>query len=187
MEIKISEILKKYDTDKNNGHHYGEAYDKIFRKFDRNQRLNILEIGTQRGGSLCAWQELFPNATITGIDIVDVVTEKNKNDRINYTISDIKEYRTNQTFDIVIDDGSHFLGDVVYATSTFMPKLNYGGVMVIEDVQNPEVWMATFTDLINQFRIFYPENQSRFKLSYADVRHINHQYDDFLIIIERIF
>jgi trans-aconitate methyltransferase len=138
--MKISEILATYDTDKIVGHHYGDAYDKLFRAFDRNAKLNILEVGTQKGGSLCAWQEYFPNARITGVDIVDVVKPEYRREGIRYIVSDIKDWKTDETFDIVIDDGSHFADDVSYAIDYFKDKLNSGGLMVVEDIQNSSLW-----------------------------------------------
>ena len=71
--MKISELLSLYKSDKVDPHTYGEAYDELFNEFDKQGNLNILEIGTQKGGSLCAWQDFFPNAKVTGLDIVDVV------------------------------------------------------------------------------------------------------------------
>lgn len=148
MEM-ISEILKKYDTDKVNPHTYGSVYDNLFSEFDRQASLNILEIGTQKGGSLCAWKEYFPNATITGIDIVDVVNPKYKREDFKYVLCDINEYKTTDTFDIVIDDGSHWLKDVVHSVSYFSQKLNMNGIMVVEDVQNFNVWFPTINNLLS--------------------------------------
>ncbi len=137
---KISEILATYDTDKIVGHHYGDAYDSLFSKFDRNAPLNILEIGTQKGGSLCAWQDYFPNAKVTGVDIVDVVKPEYKRDNITYVLSDIKEWVTNDTYDIIIDDGSHFDNDVAFVLKNYVNKVREGGLLIVEDVQNSTLW-----------------------------------------------
>lgn len=178
--MEIEEILKKYDTDKVN-HSYGIAYHDIFNKFDRNANLNILEIGTQKGGSLCAWKDYFPNAKVTGIDIIDVV--ENKRDDINYIVSDVHDYRTEEEFDIVIDDGSHWLKDVVHSAVYFANRLKENGVMIIEDVQNPEVWISTLTNVLSS-QLEY--NKYKFKFGYGDFRPIGSQRDDFLFIIERV-
>lgn len=138
--MKISEILAKYDTDKVKGHNYGRAYDELFKQFDRDAKLNILEIGTQKGGSLLAWKEYFPNATITGVDIVDVVKPEYRSENITYVLSDIKEWKTDQTFDIIIDDGSHFLEDVRYVVDKFQDKLRPNGLLIVEDVQDESRW-----------------------------------------------
>ena len=134
-DLPISKILAKYDTDKVNGHTYGESYDRFFSKFDRNAPLDILEVGTQKGGSLLAWQEYFPNAKVTGVDIVDVVKPEYRSEKIRYIVSDIKKWNTDEAFDIVIDDGSHTLSDVLWVMDHI--KLKPGGLLVIEDVQDP--------------------------------------------------
>ena len=176
MEM-ISTILKKYDTDKDKGHHYGAAYDKILSPFKREEKLNIIEIGTDKGESLLAWKEYFPNAKITGIDIVDKVSNKNK--KINYIISDIKDYKPSENFDIVIDDGSHWLRDVIETVNKFAYKLNKNGILVIEDVQDYRVWIPVVATLLAPF---LPYNKGyNFEIICCDLRSINNQYDDFLI------
>jgi len=156
--ITISKILAGYKTDKVNGHCYGDFYDDLFSKYDRDDRINILEIGTQKGGSLCAWRDYFPNAKITGIDIIDVVKEEYKRDSINYIFMDVKDFKSDEVFDIIIDDGSHFLKDVLYVVDNLKYK-----VLVIEDVQSQE-WLNHISGQV------------------VDLRHINNNYDDFLII-----
>lgn len=145
----ISEILARYNTDKVDPHTYGYAYDEIFSTFDREASLNILEIGVQKGGSLCAWRDYFPNATITGIDIVDEVQPEYRRKDINYIICDINDYKTEQNFDIVIDDGSHWLKDVVRSVSTLTKQLKVGGVFIVEDVQHPPSWIPTIRNILN--------------------------------------
>ena len=104
---KISEILLKYDTDKvrgdkPEGHCYGESYDEIFSQFEDNVDLNLLEIGVQKGGSLLAWKEYFPKSNIYGVDIVD--ERIYVSDKVNFILSDIKKYKTDLKFDIIIDE-----------------------------------------------------------------------------------
>lgn len=139
-DLPISSILAQYDTDKVNPHRYGPAYDELFSQFDRNAPLNILEIGVQKGGSLCAWQDYFPNATITGVDIVDGVKPEYRREGITYVTSDIRKWETDQTFDIIIDDGSHFDHDVRFVIDNFAGKLRPGGLLIVEDIQDVRAW-----------------------------------------------
>lgn len=172
--MKISEILLKYDTDKVTGHCYGDSYDEIFGQFDKNSPLNILEIGTQKGGSLCAWQDYFPKAKITGIDIVDVRNPEYVRKDINYIFDDVNNVKLDKEYDLIIDDGSHFYQDVEYVVKNFLPHLKQGGVMVIEDVQHSESWvwnLRKFTGGCN--------------LSVRDLREVHGNYDDFLIVIQK--
>lgn len=157
MEVKVSEILSRYDTDKVSHHHYGVPYDKLFARFDRSGKLNILEIGTQKGGSLLAWKEYFPNSNVYGVDIVDVVLEEYRLDTVHRIVSDIKDYKSDLSYDIVIDDGSHYLGDVVYVIAQYARKIRPNGMLIIEDVRNPQLLVSVASDLLEEIRLGFPD------------------------------
>ena len=107
--LSLKEIGKKFPTNKND---YGflDIYEKYFESL-RNKKLNILEIGVDKGDSLRLWKQYFTNANICGIDI----------DKKNFTIQDVEIIQGDQNdkvllnklaekygnFDIIIDDGSH--------------------------------------------------------------------------------
>lgn len=197
--MNISELLLKYKTDKNQGtvpniynnlderiicdnpepyigHTYGKSYEKIFNNFDRYSKLNILEIGIQKGGSLLAWNEHFPNANIYGVDIVDAIIPEYRKEHIHYIIADVKSEKTTEAlkdikFDIIIDDGSHILYDAMFVVSNYLNKLNPGGYLIVEDCQHPEHWLneikrivpsqyaVTTEDLRRDIpNVFYPDN-----------------------------
>jgi len=170
--MEISKILKKYDTDKIWHHRYGDVYDKVFNRFDRTLPLNILEIGTQKGGSLLAWKEYFPNANVIGLDIVDVVPEKYRLDTVTRIISDVKDWKTDLNFDIVIDDGSHYIVDVAYVISQYCTKIKSGGVLIIEDVRNPSLLLDVISDLLTEYKLGFPNysGNDSFKISHFDNR-----------------
>ena len=185
--MKISEILLKYKSDKNlgygpseEGHCYGPAYDQIFELFDTNAELNILEIGVQKGGSLVAWKEYFPNASIYGIDIEDQILDEYRRADFNYLIADIKSDEAKQwlkekTFDIIIDDGSHKPYDIMYVVDNFLKNLNQNGFMILEDCWNPERWISFVQDLV----------PAGHEISTYDARHVRNNIDDYLIIINK--
>ncbi len=167
--MKISEVLEKYDTDKHTnekgGHCYGLAYDYLFRPYEG--EIDLLEVGTYHGESLLAWREFFPEANITGIDIEDTVEEKHPD--INYLLFDIANFRPSEKFDIVIDDGSHHLSDVVHTVNNI--KLKPGGMMVIEDCQAPDHWYKKIKKYTN------------YTMEGIDLREVNDQHDDYLIVL----
>ena len=168
--MKISEILKKYDTDKDKRNHmYGRAYDAVLEKFDRNAKLDIAEIGVLYGESIRAWRECFPNANITGVDIVDLV--ENKLEDVEYVISDVRRYIPDKRFDIVIDDGSHKINDVMFTIKHF--QLKPGGVMVIEDCNRP----YTLFEKIKK--------KTKNSIECIDLRELgqSRHIDDFLIVL----
>ena len=167
--MKISEILKKYDTDKNTKHCYGKFYDRLFRSFDRNADLDIIEVGIYYGESLLAWREFFPNAYITGLDIEDIVKKKDKS--IEYDISDIKDFNTAIEYVIVIDDGSHKLPDVLATIKNL--QLKDGGVMVIEDLQRRKYLLRHIAKAVRK----------KYSLEYINLRSVRRRNDDFLIVL----
>lgn len=188
--MKVAELLLKYKTDKNYGtiepnlgHCYGDSYDSIFEMFDRDGDITLLEIGIQKGGSLLAWKDYFKKSKIYGVDIVDVILDEYRRDDITYIISDInnesvKEQLKDVMFDIIIDDGSHMLPDVIYVVNNYLSKLNNGGVLVVEDCQSPENWL-------NQINWIIETMGDQYTISVSDLRKINGHYDDFLIIIQK--
>lgn len=187
--MKISELLLKYKTDKNlgiidreKGHYFGNSYDEIFSWFNRELNLNILEIGVQKGGSLQAWKEYFPNANVTGVDIVDVREKEYISTDLKFILSDIKDVDINKYFlrlglDIIIDDGSHFLDDVLFVVNNYLQILNYDGVIIVEDTQSPIAWLKGILQIVHN-------ETGCFEVQYRDMREIGH-YDDFLIIVRR--
>jgi hypothetical protein len=140
MENKFQEIFSKYDTDKT---FYSEAYEECFGHIRDDVQL-VFEIGVNRGGSMRAWKEYFPNALIVGL-------EKNSHcffeeERISIEIGNA----TKQNFidavmnkhgwpDIVIDDGSHKSRDIK-ASYELLHRYTQR-YYVIEDlsVQTPDV------------------------------------------------
>jgi precorrin-6B methylase 2 len=74
-----------------------------------------------------AWTEYFTNAEVIGIDILDARVENYKTDKVNFILSDIsaKELKShpllkNKKFDIIIDDGSHYLKDVMIFLKNYL-------------------------------------------------------------------
>lgn len=180
--MDISQILSKYKTDKvcgtpagGDGHCYGESYDKLFSEFDRSAPLDILEVGTQKGGSLLAWKEYFPNANVTGVDIVDVVLPEYRDGSINYVVSDIKQYDDSKFYDIIIDDGSHYLLDVIYVVKKYTHQLKAGGVLVVEDVQSRYEWEPALRQL----------KANDVTMEVIDMRRVHGNDDDVLIVFKK--
>ena len=100
------------------------------------------------GASLFMWEEYFPNAMIYGLDIAPE------------TLISIDRIRTRQCdqssvsqlleaacwaggkFDLILDDGSHQVGDQLLTAMTLMPFLREGGLFIIEDVNELEAVSA---------------------------------------------
>lgn len=142
----LDEIGRVYETDKIVGHHYTHHYSNHFKKM-RYKKINLLEIGVggyenpkAGGDSLRMWKTYFPFATIYGIDIYDKKALEEKRIKIfqgsqidSKFLDDV--YSSAKSFDIIIDDGSHINEHVIETFKILFPKLNDGGIYVIEDTQ----------------------------------------------------
>ena len=200
----ISDLLLKYITDKNHGtikniynnlddrivienaespigHTYGKSYQDIFDNFDKDSEINFMEIGIQRGGSVMAWREYFPNANIYGIDIVDTILPEYRRDDVTYIFKDIndpsvKEQLKDIEFDIIIDDGSHRLWDITPMVKTYLTQLRKGGFMIIEDCLQGEQYFKAIQEIVPEGHLVEPR----------DLRHeIPNGGYNYLIVIQK--
>ncbi len=53
---------------------------------------------------------------------------------------DVKDWKTDELYDIIIDDGSHSYTDALFVVKNFQKNLKPGGLMVIEDIQDTRLW-----------------------------------------------
>jgi hypothetical protein len=106
------------------------------------QKISILEIGIQNGGSLEIWAQYFKFAKkIVGVDINENCSNLKFNDpRIKLIIGDVNVpaiklqlIDISSSYDIIIDDGSHQVRDVVISFLSLFPVVNESGIYVIED------------------------------------------------------
>ena len=133
----LKELCKKYGAHKGEdklSRYYIEAYETYFGP-RREEKLRLLEIGVQSGGSLRMWKEYFPNAEIVGVDI-----NKNclKHEDLDIIIGDQtgeKFLSGLGEFDIIIDDGSHKMFDQQFTFKAMWNKLRANGIYVIEDLE----------------------------------------------------
>jgi len=135
----LNEFGLKYGTDKSSlVHDYLRKYTKHL-PYHRFETIKILEIGILNGESLRTWKDYFYNATIIGIDINEEC-KKHEEDRIiveigsqadkNFLDSVIKKYGP---FNIIIDDGSHMCGHVIFSFENLIDSVVSEGCYVVED------------------------------------------------------
>lgn len=136
----LEELCNKHGTNKA-WHGYTSFYEKLFEPI-RSNPINFLEIGIDQGGSLLAWQDYFSNATIYGIDIVIPDRIANQS-TIKYAITDQSspqqllqtlESWNNPKFNVIIDDGSHWVSHQRISMETLWKSVAPGGYYVIEDL-----------------------------------------------------
>ncbi|HEY3611835.1 MAG TPA: class I SAM-dependent methyltransferase, partial [Pseudonocardiaceae bacterium] len=142
----LDELAARHGSCKWGAHWQSTDYERYLAPL-RDQRLTILEIGigghhvAPGGQSLRMWRDYFPRARIYGIDLYDKhdVAEQ----RIGVFQGDQSDVRFlsdvvagTGPLDIVIDDGSHVNEHVLTAFRFLFPRLNDGGLYLIDDLQS---------------------------------------------------
>lgn len=137
----LNDIGLKYDADKSSRfHNYLDFYEQHLP--DRSFTGRLLEIGVMDGLSMKMWREYYPNAEIVGIDIKPMDHMYNSDWQVPESVKLITMDGTNSMqlktlgmFDIIIDDGSHFMShqqqsfDILYHR-----QLSKKGVYILEDL-----------------------------------------------------
>jgi len=148
----LSEISKKYPTDKDFTHnYYNSVYEDVFKDIRENVKLLCeigiggfwKEVGWVPGNSLKVWRDYFPNAKVLGLDIN--LHEITDSERISLEWLDqskrdlVIEYsRKLENYDVIIDDGSHNVYDQQITLAYFFRSLKSGGIYVLEDLHSSE-------------------------------------------------
>lgn len=179
--LSIISELKLVKTDKSTGHSYiPHLYDDLFFPF-KNEKINILEIGTREGDSLVLWQKYFENAKIYGID--NNASNRFNNlllDRVEIIFGDGYDEKTTSKiknkFSIVIDDGSHRIEDMKKAIEIYYPKLIKNGILILEDIQSFD-WVSEIKNFCGELGIF--------NVKEYDLRRIKNRYDDIVVVITK--
>ena len=118
----------------------------------KNKNLNILEIGSYSGASAAAFTKYLPNSKVYCFD-VNISNFKYKSENINVYGIDINnqkkviktlkkiflEQNFNQ-FDLIIDDGSHNLSDILTSFKFFFKYVKNNGLYIIEDYKHPNYY-----------------------------------------------
>ena len=162
--ISLLDISKKYNTDKNTVHTYIEDYyEEKFESY-RFKDITLLEIGINAGGSVMMWKEYFTNAKIIGVDISisDELKQTLRNKNIEYIQGNATKENTFKgidNLDIVIDDGSHKIDQILRSLKILYPKMNKNGLYVIEDVRNFDVEKNKFKNYDKKTFYDLRENQ----------------------------
>ena len=142
----LNRLAQIFKTDKYGGHSYTPIYQKHFEPF-KDKKINLLEIGVggysnpfSGGNSLRMWKAFFTRAKIFALDIYDKQHHQEhritifKGSQIDHSFLD-DIYGIIGSLDIIIDDGSHINKHVINTFQYLFPKLNTGGIYVVEDTQ----------------------------------------------------
>jgi len=134
----------KRDNIKITAHGYSKFYENSFFEF-KNDKVNILEIGSFYGNASAAMFFYFKNASIFGADInpdmFNYTSKRIKNFFVNSgSVSSIKENILDKKikYTIIVEDASHMLKDQIISLFYLFPILESGGYFVVEELDFPE-------------------------------------------------
>ena len=176
---KLCEIGKKYDTDKSSQrnnitnkrhcHPYTLFYENLF-KNNKNDNLNIAELGILDGASLLMWKEYFTNSHIYGFEyndkLINNFKENFNNNIITLTNIDVSNKdsiinsfsKLNILYDIIIDDTTHQFEDQIRVIENTYQYLKPGGILIIEDIfksYNENDYINRLSPIIDNFQDYY--------------------------------
>jgi demethylmacrocin O-methyltransferase len=142
----VSQLYKsdpyRYISDKfSEAHDYvPEVYDKYFLDIKETAKT-ILEVGIKGGSSLILWSDYFTNARVIGIDINSCKQfdkPENQFKDIFCIVGDAYSPKVMDMIphdiDVVIDDGSHMLLDILFFIDNYLPRVKSGGYLIVEDI-----------------------------------------------------
>ena len=143
-----ADVFKKT---KNKGHGFSKFYKQKLEKL-KNQKINILEIGSYAGASAAAFVKYLPKSNIFCFDI-NISNFEYKSKKIHVfgldvnnrkktikTLNTIVDQYQIKEFDIIIDDGSHNLSDILITLKFFFKYLKNKGLYIIEDFKHPNYY-----------------------------------------------
>ena len=160
---KGSKIVSPYSKLENkkfyNAHNFAKFYDKHFKSIKK-KKINILEIGVWEGASTASFYHYFKNASFFSLDRNFKFKYFSK--RVNFFYCDTTSYKdlfkfksflkqkNVISFDIIIDDGSHVLSNILKNLNFFFKYLKSGGIYVIEDYKHPN-YFSYLNDIKKHF------------------------------------
>jgi spermidine synthase len=177
LDKKNKKYSKQGDTgggDKGTIHSYIEHYEKLLEPYRKS--INFLEIGMWEGSSLKMWDEYFIDSNVVGVEILESRTgglhlDPNYNviihDATKLSFLDIIK---NETFDVIIDDGSHYLHEQIQTFHLLKNKVNKNGIYIIEDIKDIDYSRRYFEDSLHH------------NCEILDLRHVKKRKDDVLVI-----
>ena len=126
----------------------GHQYNLFYEKFLNSKKYNvntILELGTFKGNATASFFYFFPNAVIDTGDLYPDLLRYKSNRINNFKIDtsskkEIHEKLISQkkNYELIIEDAGHYYKDQIISLFMLFPKLNKGGIFIIEELDFPD-------------------------------------------------
>jgi hypothetical protein len=134
---------KNKQNKKINGHQYSSFYENYFHNL-KDKKLEILEIGSFKGGAIAAFFFYFKNSLIYSADLYPDLFLFKSNRVKNYLIDSSSEFSILTLksklprLDIIIDDAGHYFKDQIITLFSLFGALNRGGCFIVEELDFPD-------------------------------------------------
>ncbi len=155
----LDELLRNFGSDKANflqnkrdaGHGFTKFYISNLDHLKK-KKIKILEVGSYAGASAAAFVKYFENSTVYCFDVnISKFNFQSKNiqvygldinnkKKLEKTLKKIGLESNSDFFDIIIDDGSHYLSDILVGLKFLFKKVKQGGFYIIEDFKHPNYY-----------------------------------------------
>jgi hypothetical protein len=184
--------------------HYLDIYDRELAPW-MGERVNFLEIGVYKGGSLRMWRDFFaPQSSLTFLDI-DPACKALEIEGTDIRIGDQTDVpflqsviREKGPFDIIVDDGGHKMDQQITSFRALWNALKDGGLYIVEDTHT-SYWpgfgggghkaagsfIEFAKDLIDKMHSWYTEDDEGFPLHPLAAQIGAIQFFDSLVIIRK--
>lgn len=138
------QYAKKKNYKKIRGHEYSKFYQKYLNSI-KEKKLQILEIGSFKGGGSAAFKFFFQNSKIYSGDLYPDISQVYSKNIFNFRIDNSSEKSINDfiisnnlKFDIIIEDAGHFFKDQIISLFMLFKKLQSQGFFIIEELDFPD-------------------------------------------------
>ncbi len=158
-QSSLDELLRNFGSDKANylqnkqdiGHGFTKFYTNNLDHLKK-KKIKILEIGSYAGASAASFVKYFENSTVYCFDVnISKFDYQSKNiqvygldinnkTKLDKTLKKINLESNSNFFDIIIDDGSHYLSDILVGLKFLFKKVKQGGFYIIEDFKHPNYY-----------------------------------------------
>jgi hypothetical protein len=185
-------FLKINHKEKIKGHNYAIFYEKYFQDL-KNNKIKILELGSHEGKGIASFYYYLPYAKLYGANI-NPFQMKFCSKRIEEIYIDVSSKKVIESFsgyfkegfDIIIDDASHNIRDILLTLPILFKNLKRGGYYVIEDINQFEVFknLNPTNDKLTPLKILqYMQEGKKFSSEFItdeDVKYLKINIDKYL-------
>jgi len=178
--MNLSEVFQTMEnkTDKGTIHDYIDGYYNNEFTPKKDDNLNLLEIGVNRGYSVELWRAFFSHILIVGLDNIKEYSGEYTN--VLYRVTDAYtndelEFYEDGIFDYIIDDGPHKVETQLFSINNYYDKLKLSGKLIIEDIQTDN----DLRTLVNRCK------ELNYEHKVFDLRQNKGRYDDIILEITK--